>query len=133
MNQVNVSINGRSYVLNCGVGEEEKLIRVVEYLDSKITQLDKVTKQSGDTNLMLAAALLASSEVLELRTQLADKESALTQAQSLQQESVSSATKSEAEAEANLIKLTERVESLTAVIEEQLSDREEPVQKTGTA
>ena len=121
MKQVNVSINGRSYGLNCGEGEEQKLYEVVEHLNKKISQLDKITKQSGDTNLMLAAALLASSEALDLERKQAAQAQELTETKQLLAQKESLVAKNEAEAQAALMKMTQRIENLTTLIAEQLS------------
>ncbi len=70
MKQVNVCINGRDYLLNCGEDEQERLHKVTAYLSSQVAHLDRSTKRSGDTNLMLTAALMVSDEVLTLREQI---------------------------------------------------------------
>jgi cell division protein ZapA len=133
MNQINVSINGRSYLLNCGEGEEQRLTDAVNYLNEKITQLDKMTKQSGDTNLMLAVALVASSEVLDLRAQAATTEGELESSRRAEQDMTALAARNEAAAQEALTKMASRIENLTAMIEEQISDIEEPNLQARTA
>lgn len=126
MNQVNVSINGRNYLLNCGAGEEERLMAVASYLNEKVGDLDKITKQSGDTNLMLAAALLASSDVLELRARIASTEKELETSRRAEQDMTQLATKNDASAQEALTQMAQRMESLTAMIEAQVADMENP-------
>ena len=70
MKQINICVNGRDYLLNCAEGEEARLGKVTDYLSSQIARLDRGTKRSGDTNLMLTAALLVSDEVLTLRDEI---------------------------------------------------------------
>ena len=70
MPQLSLSINERDYVISCGAGEEAKLEKIASFLNEKINRLDPQTKKSSDIHLILIAALMAASDVLELNEQL---------------------------------------------------------------
>jgi cell division protein ZapA len=69
MGQVTVTVNGRTYRLECGDGEEKHLIALSEYIGSHVDQMRDKFGQVGDDRLILMAALLITDEVWDLRRQ----------------------------------------------------------------
>jgi cell division protein ZapA len=65
MAQVEVSINGRSYMVACGEGQEAHVARLGRYIDQKVQTLVKVVGQVGDARLLLMASLLVADELNE--------------------------------------------------------------------
>jgi len=112
--QVNICINGRDYLLNCGEGQEALLSRLTDYLNNKIAGLDRVTKQSGDTNLMLTAALLASHEALSLRDEIENLRKEIQTAQIAEQSAQQKAREHEKQDSEVFVKLAQRIEELVA-------------------
>ncbi len=70
MGQVSVTLNGRTYRLECGEGEEAHLIELSEYLSSHIETMKFKFGQVGDDRLILMAALMVADELTEARRQL---------------------------------------------------------------
>lgn len=70
MGQVTVTLNGRTYRLRCGDGEERRLAELAEHLGLRIDRLALDFGQPGDERLLLMAALLATDELLDTRARL---------------------------------------------------------------
>lgn len=70
MGQVSVTLNGRTYRLECGEGEEAHLIELSEYLSTHIETMKFKFGQVGDDRLILMAALMVADELTEARRQL---------------------------------------------------------------
>lgn len=63
MPTVAVTINGRSYSLACGDGEEDRLRRLAGYIDQKAVQLGGQLGQVGEARLILLSALTVADEL----------------------------------------------------------------------
>ena len=74
MGQVTVTLNGRTYRLRCGDGEEKRLSELAEHLSLRIDRLAMDFGQPGDERLLLMAALLVTDELLDLRARLKSQE-----------------------------------------------------------
>jgi cell division protein ZapA len=70
MGQVSVTLNGRTYRLECGEGEESHLIALSEYLGSHVESMKHKFGQVGDDRLILMASLMVTDELWEVRRQL---------------------------------------------------------------
>ena len=94
MGQVSVTLNGRTYRLECGEGEENHLIALAEYLGSHVDTMKRKFGQVGDDRLILMASLLVTDELWELRRQMQELKSSFAEARrdrSVADESVKSA------------------------------------------
>jgi cell division protein ZapA len=80
MGQVSVTLNGRTYRLECGEGEENHLIALAEYLSSHVDTMKRKFGQVGDDRLILMASLLVTDELWELRRQMQEMKSSLAEA-----------------------------------------------------
>jgi cell division protein ZapA (FtsZ GTPase activity inhibitor) len=67
MGQVTVTMNGRTYRLRCGDGEEERLLSVAGHVRGHVERLTQEHGQIGDERLILMAAILVTDELFELR------------------------------------------------------------------
>jgi cell division protein ZapA len=79
MGQVSVTLNGRTYRLECGEGEEAHLIALSEYLGSHVDTMKYKFGQVGDDRLILMASLMVTDELWEARRQLQELKSAMTE------------------------------------------------------
>jgi cell division protein ZapA len=70
MSQVTVTLNGRTFRLRCGDGEEERLMTLAAYLGERIDSLVAEFGQVGDDRLLMMAGLLITDELFDLREQL---------------------------------------------------------------
>ncbi|HSD93021.1 MAG TPA: cell division protein ZapA [Methyloceanibacter sp.] len=94
MGQVSVTLNGRTYRLECGEGEETHLVALAEYLSSHVDTMKRKFGQVGDDRLILMASLLVTDELWELRRQMQELKAALAEARrdrSISDESAKSA------------------------------------------
>lgn len=76
MGQVQATINGRSYRLNCADGQEQRLSELAAFVGEKVEKLAKEFGQVGDIRLLLMAALMTADELFDLREQVAAKQEA---------------------------------------------------------
>jgi cell division protein ZapA len=77
MGQVSVTLNGRTYRLECGSGEEAHLIELAEYLASHVETMKHKFGQVGDDRLILMAALMVTDELWEARRHIEEMKTAL--------------------------------------------------------
>ena len=76
MGQVAVTLNGRTYRLRCGDGDEARLLQLAGYLEQRIEALAVEFGQVGDERLLLMAALLVADELWDAREQLQQPDAA---------------------------------------------------------
>ena len=67
MGQVGITLNGRTYRLHCGEGEEQRLNELADMVREKLDHLVEQFGQAGHDRLLLMAALLLADELLEAR------------------------------------------------------------------
>jgi cell division protein ZapA len=65
MAQVEVSVNGRSYMVACDDGQEAHVVRLGRYVDQKVQNLVKTVGQVGDARLLLMASLIVADELVD--------------------------------------------------------------------
>jgi cell division protein ZapA len=65
MNHINVSINGRQYRMACEDGQEVRLLKLAESLESRVTELRGKFGEIGDARLTVMAALTVCDELLD--------------------------------------------------------------------
>jgi cell division protein ZapA len=70
MGDVTITLNGRTYRLECGEGEEAHLIALAEYFGGHVETMKKKFGQVGDDRLILMAALMVTDELSELKRQV---------------------------------------------------------------
>jgi cell division protein ZapA len=70
MGQVSVTLNGRTYRLECDDGEETHLVALAEYLSSHVDSMIRKFGQIGDDRLVLMGALMVTDELWEARRQV---------------------------------------------------------------
>lgn len=63
MPQVTVKVNGRDYDLTCGVGEEEHLRDLANYVDAKINAVRGSGANLSDAQLLLMAGIVIADEL----------------------------------------------------------------------
>ena len=63
MSHVNVTINGRQYRMACEEGQEPRLLRLAESLESRIESLRGKFGEIGDARLTVMAALTVCDEL----------------------------------------------------------------------
>lgn len=71
MPQISVTIDGKSYRMACGEGEEAHLAALAADLGTRVADMRKAFGEIGDMRLQVMAALTISDEVAELKRRLA--------------------------------------------------------------
>ena len=61
--EVNITINKRSFRLECDDGEEEHLRQLAEHLDKHVSNLRGAIGKAGDEQLYLMAGLMVCDEL----------------------------------------------------------------------
>jgi len=112
MGQVSVTLNGRTYRLECGEGEEAHLIELAEYLGTHLETVKRKFGQVGDDRLILMAALHAMDEMWGLRGQVQDMKTALAEAKRDRSVADESAKSRSGDVAARVIAVAERLEAL---------------------
>ncbi|MGE0846930.1 MAG: cell division protein ZapA [Flavobacteriaceae bacterium] len=75
MAQVTVTINGHTYRMACGEGEEAHLSGLAKDLDQRIESLKEGFGEVGDTRLLLMATLTIADELSETKRQIRNLDS----------------------------------------------------------
>ena len=65
MNHINVTINGRQYRMACEEGQEVRLLKLAESLETRIESLRGKFGEIGDARLTVMAALTVCDELLD--------------------------------------------------------------------
>ncbi|MES2194717.1 MAG: cell division protein ZapA [Pseudomonadota bacterium] len=65
MNHINVTINGRQVRMACEEGQETRLLKLAESLESRIQSLRGKFGEIGDARLTVMAALTVCDELLD--------------------------------------------------------------------
>lgn len=119
MGKVSLNINGRSYGLGCEEGEEERLLRLGQKLDTRVAAMANQFGQIGDLRLLVMAGITLLDEMEDpngLGESDADR-----QISALQKDLEAAKTdqeKQEVETVDNLLKAAERIEKLAQRLSE---------------
>jgi cell division protein ZapA len=65
MNHVNVTINGRQYRMACEEGQETRLLKLAESLETRVDSLRGKFGEIGDARLTVMAALTVCDELVD--------------------------------------------------------------------
>ena len=63
MPTVEVLVNGRRHVVQCGEGEEARVKRLASYVDRRVTDLARGALQVGDSRLLIMASIMVADEL----------------------------------------------------------------------
>ncbi len=80
MGQVVVTLNGRTYRLECNEGEEGHLAELAQYIGSHVDDMRQKFGQVGDDRLILMASLVITDELSSLRTEVENLRTQLAEA-----------------------------------------------------
>ena len=70
MRHINVTINGRQYRMACEEGQEVRLLKLAEDLESRVEELRGKFGEIGDARLTVMAALTVCDELLDATARL---------------------------------------------------------------
>ena len=66
MANINIKFNNKEYLLSCDDGQEENLVELASYLDSKYSNLKKKLGNIGENKLLLLTAIKMVDEYFDL-------------------------------------------------------------------
>jgi cell division protein ZapA len=130
MGQVSVTLNGRTYRLECGEGEETHLIALAEYLGSHVDTMKRKFGQVGDDRLILMASLVVTDELWELRRQMQELKTGLAEARRDKSASDESAKAVKADLAARVSAAADRLELLNERIGSEASPVISPAKRS---
>ena len=71
MGQATITINGRTYRLKCGDGEEARLLALADIVRHRVDSLAGEFEAAGDGRLLLMTALMLADELMDAQARLA--------------------------------------------------------------
>ena len=66
MPQVTIEINGRTYTMQCGEGQEQHLRRLARMVDTEVANIRDKAGQLGEIRLLIMTALVMADRLVEL-------------------------------------------------------------------
>ena len=81
MAKVEVTVNGRAYLLACDDGEENRLLELASAIDRRVSELAGEMGQLGEARLMLMVGLLMADELSEVSAEVEVLEAAVAKAE----------------------------------------------------
>ena len=67
MAEVNININGRSFGIACEDGQEQRVMDLSHYVDSRLKDIASAGAATNESHLLVLTTLLLADEVFDLR------------------------------------------------------------------
>ena len=116
MSHINVTINGRQYRMACEEGQEVRLLKLAETLETRVTELRGKFGEIGDARLTVMAALTVCDELLDVTTRLQATEQELETARNMRAAAVDRARLTQTAVASALNSAADRIEKTTQVL-----------------
>lgn len=116
MSHINVTINGRQYRMACEEGQEVRLLKLAETLESRVTELRGKFGEIGDARLTVMAALTVCDELLDATSRLHALEQELETARNMRTAAVDRARHTQAAVANALSAAADRIEKTTQAL-----------------
>ena len=116
MSHINVTINGRQYRMACEEGQEVRLLKLAEALESRVTELRGKFGEIGDARLTVMAALTVCDELLDANARLHAMEQELETARNMRSAAVDRARMTQTAVASALNAAADRIEKTTQVL-----------------
>lgn len=116
MSHINVTINGRQYRMACEEGQEVRLLKLAETLESRVTELRGKFGEIGDARLTVMAALTVCDELLDTTRRLHAVEQELETARNMRAAAVDRARTTQMAVATALNSAADRIEKTTQVL-----------------
>ena len=115
-NHINVTINGRQYRMACEEGQEVRLLKLAESLETRIQSLRGKFGEIGDARLTVMAALTVCDELVDSGNRLRTMEQELTELRDFRNAAVERARMTQTAVVNALNAAAERIEKSTQVL-----------------
>ena len=116
MSHINVTINGRQYRMACEEGQEVRLLKLAESLETRVTELRGKFGEIGDARLTVMAALTVCDELLDVTARLHAMEHELESARNMRAAAVDRARMTQTAVASALNAAADRIEKTTQVL-----------------
>ncbi|WP_257166434.1 cell division protein ZapA [Bradyrhizobium sp. SRS-191] len=116
MSHINVTINGRQYRMACEEGQELRLLKLAESLETRITNLRGKFGEIGDARLTVMAALTVCDELIDANQRVQMLEQELDSLRNVRSQSVDRARATQVAVAKALNAAAERIERTTQVL-----------------
>ena len=116
MSHVNVTINGRQFRMACEEGQETRLLRLAESLETRIQSLRGKFGEIGDARLTVMAALTVCDELLDAGQRIRNLEEELDALRNIRVEAVDHAKATQVAVVNALNSAADRIEKTTHVL-----------------
>ncbi|MET4209731.1 cell division protein ZapA [Bradyrhizobium sp. LA2.1] len=116
MSHINVTINGRQYRMACEEGQEVRLLKLAESLETRIQSLRGKFGEIGDARLTVMAALTVCDELVDVGNRVRTMEQELTELRDFRNAAVERARMTQTAAVNALNAAAERIEKSTQVL-----------------
>jgi cell division protein ZapA len=116
MSHINVTINGRQYRMACEEGQEVRLLKLAENLESRIQSLRGKFGEIGDARLTVMAALTVCDELVDSGQRIRGLEEELGKLRDVRVAAVDRARETQAAVANALNAAAERIERTTQVL-----------------
>jgi cell division protein ZapA len=116
MNHINVTINGRQYRMACEEGQEMRLLRLAENLETRVEALRGRFGEIGDARLTVMAALTVCDELQDASQRIRALEAELATLRDVRAAAVDRAKATQAAVASALNAAAERIERTTQVL-----------------
>jgi cell division protein ZapA len=116
MSHINVTINARQYRMACEEGQEVRLLKLAESLESRIQSLRGKFGEIGDARLTVMAALTVCDELIDAGNRIRTMEQELTELRDFRNAAVERARMTQTAVVNALNAAAERIEKSTQVL-----------------
>jgi cell division protein ZapA len=116
MSHINVTINGRQYRMACEEGQEVRLLKLAESLETRIQSLRGKFGEIGDARLTVMAALTVCDELVDSGNRIRTMEQELTELRDFRNAAVERARMTQTAVVNALNSAAERIEKSTQVL-----------------
>ncbi|WP_314948263.1 cell division protein ZapA [Bradyrhizobium cosmicum] len=116
MSHINVTINGRQYRMACEEGQEVRLLKLAESLETRIQSLRGKFGEIGDARLTVMAALTVCDELVDAGNRVRTLEQELTELRDFRNAAVERARMTQTAVVNALNAAAERIEKSTQVL-----------------
>ena len=116
MSHINVTINGRQYRMACEEGQEVRLLKLAESLETRIQSLRGKFGEIGDARLTVMAALTVCDELVDAGNRIRTMEQELSELRDFRNAAVERARMTQNAVVNALNAAAERIEKSTQVL-----------------
>jgi cell division protein ZapA len=67
MTEVNISINGRQYGIACDPGQEQRVMDLANFVDSRLREIAAAGAGTNDSHLLVLTSIIMADELFDAR------------------------------------------------------------------